>query len=352
MRAAMTCGPFNDKWNFMGRDQDWIYPAIAIAVVAALCATILKFATGYPGQPRGVTSLTAAIVVVVLTALFRFLRFFVGMWQAGEEHPAARMWHKLRPALINFAPIAAGIAILSIFLSSLTLLKSMIPAAIPFWADAAFAATDRMIFVDPEALGQAFKPALPALGLFYGLWHAVHLGSILWVLHWREGNKARHILSFMLTWSIGMVLAFLFSSMGPIFTGQYDPSIAPPITQKAAAFLLANYQAEGGQIGGGISAFPSMHVAIAAWLAIALKDRGLLWLGMAYLTGVFACSVILGWHYVIDGIAGIAIALVADLLAVRWAVRRNQHRRASRFPLPAPNRSFEDEGSQQTHNWL
>ena len=74
-------------------------------------------------------------------------------------------------------------------------------------------------------------------------------------------------------------------------------------------------------VGGGISAFPSMHVAIAAWLALVLKDRGAPRLGQAYLIGVFACSIILGWHYVLDGVAGIAIAILADRLARAWLSR-------------------------------
>jgi hypothetical protein len=321
----------------MGRDQDWLYPAIAIATAAAICTVTLQYITGYPSLPKGKVSLTAALIVIAVTALFRFLRYLFELWRAGEEHPSDCIREQVAPALTAFWPTAAGVVILGAFLHSVSFLKSMIPAVIPFWADEAFAATDRAMFIDSQAIALALGPMLIVLGLFYSLWHAAHLGSILWVLHWRNGNKARHILSFMLTWSIGMVFAYLFSSMGPIFTGQYDPSVAPESVQRAAAFLWANYQANGALPGGGISAFPSMHVAIAAWLAIVLKDRGLAWLGIAYLIGVPACSVILGWHYVIDGVAGIAIALVADYLAKRWIIRRRRYERASVFPLPAAN---------------
>jgi hypothetical protein len=306
----------------MGRDQQWLIPAIAIAMATALCAAILKLATGYPGQPSGMTSLKAAIMIVVLTAFFRFMRFFFNLWRSGEVHPAQRIRAELRPALWGFAPTGAGVAILAVFLYSITFLKSMIPVIVPFWADELFAATDRIMFIDPQRIAHVLQPALPAIGLFYGLWHGAHLGGILWVLHWREGEKARHILSFMLTWSIGMTFAYLFSSMGPLFTGVYDLAAAPETVRLAAEFLWANYQAKGALIGGGISAFPSMHVAIAAWLAIVLSNRGWPKLGIAYFLGVFACSVILGWHYAIDGAAGAVIALAADRIAQAW-LRRN-----------------------------
>ena len=51
----------------MGRDLQWLIPAIAIAMITALCATVLKIATGFPGQPSGLTSLKAAIAIVILT---------------------------------------------------------------------------------------------------------------------------------------------------------------------------------------------------------------------------------------------------------------------------------------------
>jgi len=299
----------------MGRDQQWLIPAIAITMATALCAITLKLVSGYPGQPSGMTSLKAAVAIVVMTAFFRFMRFFFSMWRNGVDNPSQAIAAEFRPALAGFAPIAAGVAILATFLYSITFLKSMITVVVPFWADGLFAFTDRLLFVDAESIAVKLRPALPAIGIFYGLWHAAHLGGILWVLHWRKGDKSRHILSFMLTWSIGMAFAYIFSSMGPLFTGAYDPAMAPESVRKAAAFLLANYQAKGALIGGGISAFPSMHVAIAAWLAIVLADRGRLKLGMAYFFAVFACSVILGWHYAIDGAAGAAIAIGADRLA-------------------------------------
>lgn len=302
----------------MGRDRDWLWRCIALAGVAIGCAIAVRLWTGYPGNPKGENSLTVALVVVTFTALGRFLIFLWNLWKGGNERPIAAIRAALPSATLAFLPIAIGVMVIGAFLFCMSYLKSMITAFVPFWADDALAATDRFMFVDPQAIALAIGPALPALGLFYGLWHAAHLGGILWVLHWRRADKARHILSFMLTWLIGMLFAYLFSSAGPIFVGLYDPAIAPESVRKPAEILWANYQARGALIGGGISAFPSMHVAIAAWLAIVLRDRGFTWLGVAYLLGIFVCSVVLGWHYVLDGAAGIAVALLADRVSRIW----------------------------------
>lgn len=302
----------------MERGQRWILPAILIAGAAIAWALIFSSATGYPARPNGITSLKVSIAIITVAALGRFLRYFFCLWKAGVERPISRIRIDFRPALAAFVPILAGVAIIGTFLYSITFLKSMISAVVPFWADAPLAAIDRAMFINPAAIAVALQPSLPSLGLFYGLWHAVNLGGILWVLHWRRDNKSQHIVSFMLTWSIGMALAYIFSSAGPIFTGRYDPSLAPGSVQKAAELLWTNYKADGALLGGGISAFPSMHVAIAAWFALVLRERGLLWLGIAYAFSVFACSVILGWHYVADGIAGAGVALVADRLSWTW----------------------------------
>lgn len=306
----------------MERELGWIWRSTTLALVAVSCAITISLWSGYPATPRGKTSLFVTIAVVTLTALVQFLIYLWMLWKSGNDHPIAEIRAALPSAVLNFLPIALGVVIIGAFLTSLTYLKSMITAIVPFWADDALAATDRLLFIDPQAIALAIHPALPAIGIFYGLWHAAHLGGILWVLHWRKGDKARHIVSFMLTWLIGMLLAYAFSSAGPVFVGLYDPAIAPETVRKPVEALMANYRTQGAMIGGGISAFPSMHVGIAAWLAIVLRDRGLGWLGIIYLLGVFFGSVVLGWHYALDGVAGIAVALLGDRLSQAWLRNR------------------------------
>ena len=65
---------------------------------------------------------------------------------------------------------------------------------------------------------------------------------------------------------------------------------------------------------------PSLHVAVAAYLAcVALDTRwwAIRLLGMAYAFVILVASVVLGWHYAVDGYAG---ALGA--WAIWWAVGR------------------------------
>jgi len=317
----------------MQRDDAWIIPAASITGATIACAIGIRAVTGYPGAPKGWSTLRIAIFVVAIAALCRFLIYLFKLWRAGVPNPIEQISADIRPALADFAPIVTGIAVIGAFMSSISFLKSMIIAVVPFWADDPLARIDQMFWIDPQSLGLALRPHLPAIGFFYGLWHAANLGGILWVLHWRSGRMARLIIAFMLTWAIGMFFAYVFSSAGPLFTGRYDLTIAPESVRRPAEMLWANYTQKGALLGGGISAFPSLHVAIATWFGLVLRERGLAWLGLAYALAVFVCSIVLGWHYAADGIAGAAIALVAFRLA---GVLINRPRQATALiPQPA-----------------
>jgi membrane-associated phospholipid phosphatase len=79
----------------------------------------------------------------------------------------------------------------------------------------------------------------------------------------------------------------------------------------------------------GISAFPSLHLGIAATCACLgfAASRVVGWLATAFTLGILAGSVHLGWHYAIDGIAGIALAIVFWRISARvtnWWLARTE----------------------------
>lgn len=310
-------------------EEPWILPALAIALTALAAAGVIRFVTGYPAVPSGVTSLTIALVIVALSAIARLLAAILRMWREGVANPSQQLRINAPAALREQSAIVAAVALVSVLLFSTTFMKSMITALVPFWADGPFARLDSAIGIDGQAMAGGIGHGLSAVGLFYGSWHVVNLGGILWVIHWRDRARGRYILSFMLTWAIGMAAAFIFSSAGPLFTGRYDLATAPDSVRLPAQMLWANYQAKGALLGGGISAFPSLHVAIATWFALVLAHRGWPKTGIAYAAGIYAGSVILGWHYAADGVGGAVVALVADRIA-QWMLR------VRRQPQPSP----------------
>lgn len=125
-------------------------------------------------------------------------------------------------------------------------------------------------------------------------------------------------------WLVGAYLYVLVPALGPVYS---FPEVWADTThllgrsQYIQLELLTNYQRvlaiRQGHLDPGISmiygvaAFPSMHVAFqlyfALWIGLLDSRAGILCrLGVGV---IFIGSIITGWHYLIDGIAGVAIAL-------------------------------------------
>jgi len=141
----------------------------------------------------------------------------------------------------------------------------------------------------------------------------------------------------------------LIPSLGPAFR---FPDVWLPfaygldITQHFQALLMKNYQSvlrlpRGGSVQDvqlmlGIAAFPSLHVAFQMFAFLWMRR---LWIYGEIVFGIFALviligSVVTGWHYLIDGVAGIVLAAFAYKAAVwAWKVREwLRVRKALRLP--------------------
>ncbi|TIP01832.1 MAG: hypothetical protein E5X72_23755, partial [Mesorhizobium sp.] len=137
----------------------------------------------------------------------------------------------------------------------------------------------------------------------------------------------------VLVWVVlGNVVAALVSSVGPAFVFPfYNDSTFEPLMnylrttdqtypvwalvgQRA---LLADAGLDGPRLGSGISAFPSLHVAVATLNAIYLWRFGRLlrWSGIAFLVAIQLGAVHLAWHYAVDGYASILATPLIWMLA-------------------------------------
>ncbi|HET8797398.1 MAG TPA: phosphatase PAP2 family protein [Thermoanaerobaculia bacterium] len=137
-------------------------------------------------------------------------------------------------------------------------------------------------------------------------------------------------------WIAGAWLYFLVPSLGPAYR---FPDVWFPfagsltITQNLQALLMRNWQnvlrAWHGEAFGpislalGIAAFPSLHVAFQTYVFFWMRR---LWRAGQVLFGVFAFTIFLGsmitgWHYLVDSLAGVVMAFVAYRLAIRPCFR-------------------------------
>ena len=145
--------------------------------------------------------------------------------------------------------------------------------------------------------------------------------------------RTRYLVCFMAVWIIiGNVLAALFLSAGPAFyglvtgdTARFGEQLAFLAKGLGSSYSAVSYQNylwslnEAGRTGfaSGISAFPSVHVALVTLNALFVReyDRYLGALAFLYVAFVAASSVYLAWHYAIDGYVAASVTLLIYVVA-------------------------------------
>lgn len=248
----------------------------------------------------------------------------------------------------------------SILEVSFTTLKEAITQIHPFSWDRTFMQWDRILgfgHLPWEYLQSllGFAPITMAINLVYDSWFVVMFGCLFWQIFSKKGGALRlqFLLAFSFAWFFGgNLLALAFSSAGPCFYGHLYPGPDPYAAQIAYLHavnqswpiwsvdvqqtLWRSYAAGRGTLGG-ISAMPSMHVTIAALMAIwgwrvnRVTGSAL----TAFALVIFIGSIHLAWHYAVDGIAGIALAALFWAMAgavVRTSERYSVGRRGAAIP--------------------
>lgn len=149
------------------------------------------------------------------------------------------------------------------------------------------------------------------------------------------GRGTRIVLGYCLTLIVlfycGRLLGMLNPVMGPAF---FQPEAFSYLegSVTAEAMRLVNEvfgqsatlaRQRGGILLGGVSAMPSLHVAMVAatawWLAVA--SRWTLAITVPWVLAVWTSTVVLGWHYMLDGAGGILLA-AASVALTRALLRR------------------------------
>ena len=171
----------------------------------------------------------------------------------------------------------------------------------------------------------------------YGaLWFLICFGILFYVVTSARAAavRVRYVSMFMLVWIVcGNILAGFFTSAGPAFYGAVtgDTERFAGLRQMlasgdwastAAAFqhyLWSLHESGMAGLGSGISAFPSVHVALIACNAFFIAEisprAGAI--AFAYVGLIMASSVFLGWHYAVDGYASILVVALLHY-GLRW----------------------------------
>jgi hypothetical protein len=212
-------------------------------------------------------------------------------------------------------------------------LKVMLPLTVGFWADPMLARADAALFLGAEPWRLAHALLWWADGFIdraYVSWAPVKFALLVGLVLAPETRaKAVALISYFLYGAISVTVQYATPSAGPVFYEAigHGPRFAElpiaPWVSTEVSYLWSAYLNAGGKPGGGISAMPSVHVAASLWMALVVRafTPRLQAFGWAYFSLILIGSVYLGWHYALDGIAGVIIALAAWRLAQALVAR-------------------------------
>jgi len=298
----------------------WIRPVVAILCVQYFVVFLIGARVGFgyrvPFGEFAVTGVTIAGIGLSVAAVWQLFC----LWREGEKNPARHIAARLPWSL------AVGILLVACQFAVLNWAKVMIPPAVGFWADPALAELDSLIFgQDPWRIShQLFGQLTPLIDRVYAFWAPTNFAFLFFLLYLPAcTKKAQALLAYFLIMACGTLGQYLGASAGPIFYGHLglgDRFVDLPVSpwvEVARDYLWSNYLSNSGLVGAGISAMPSVHVAVALWIALgarALLPR-LQIIAWAYFVIILVGSVHLGWHYAVDGLVSCALTLAAWKLA-------------------------------------
>lgn len=302
-------------------------PILGVIAAFVLVSLLLHALTGYPAH-------------IDLAASWRLFLIFSVLYAAGASlvmlvHTVVVRKQSLRrldtwwDLVRRLAPPGRTLAFL-VLLGAYALLmpvflayKQSIPVVHPFSWDVTFMKWDAILHLGRHPFAW-LQPVLGhpvvtrAIDRVYFLWIHVMWITVIWQ-SWhgsrRTPTRSRFLLSFVLCWILlGTVLAAVLSSAGPVYfglvTGHADPYLplmdylhtvneARPLrVLTIQEFLWNAYLSPDSTALGGISAMPSMHVAIVTLqtlLGFSL-NRQLGWVDAAFAVVILVGSVHLGWH--------------------------------------------------------
>ena len=295
----------------MRQDAPWFVAMAAFAALELLWWTV-AWSHGIAPSPRLGSYILFACAGLAAATLIR-VASGASPWAAGRLSVVA-------------ATLLVAIAA-SLFLP----LKFAIPHEVAFWLDRPLAAAERALLgIDPWlALDRAVGWAAVPMDWLYGAWLPVQSVMLFLVILARPSPaKSRALTAYSAAWFLlGVAAAALFASAGPLFYdrllgGNEFAALGETLRRRGVWIALAESDdmwasfATGtpGAVAG-ISAVPSLLVAISLWIWVTARTMApraapfaavyflLMWVG----------SVQLGWHYVADGLAG-----ALGMLAIWW----------------------------------
>lgn len=325
------------------RDHAWLMRVWALALAFTAFAALRSLQIGIPlRDPRGSILVSR---VAISAGLFAILVVLDAALRVRRGHrPWAALWPTVRdrwPAG-RLAVAWSGLLAYHLVYFSYHNLKSWDVFNAPRdemllrWDRAAFLGHSPAVLLH-DLLGQHW--AMYALTFVYESFSTIvtvsFVAALVLVDRLRDGMVM--IASMLWVWILGVACYYLIPSLGPFDVAPQEFSgLAHTLVQDTQvrymaqrAHLLADPQAP--DAFAQVSAFASLHVAVTFVILLMARYYGLrrttlaLWV---FLAGTIVATVYLGWHYVSDDVAGLAIAWLAVALGRRMVEPQGRRKAA------------------------
>jgi hypothetical protein len=219
------------------------------------------------------------------------------------------------------------VALMATLLGTFFQLREILPAVSPRALDPQIYAFDIRVFgVEPSLwLDRFVTPTTTEwFAFFYFLYFLVLTVHVLPMLFlWQPGEKelARFGVGFLMIFLSAHLLYMVVPGWGPYWylKGSFQHELQGPVF-----WPLVREAVEAG--GAQKDIFPSLHTAVPTYIAIfSFRHRRLLpfrysWPVMAFVaTQIIIATLLLRWHYLIDVVAGLALAIAASIVGTRVA---------------------------------
>lgn len=320
--AALQAGA--DPLEPAATDREWLVP-VAVIVAIEMLLWFAAYERGLSYAPLFKTYGLLAVTFFAVVIGARLVGITIRLHREGEAQPLLRIGQLAFANRVRILSAIVGLQLLAFGSAAFAALKAGIPKLVPFWIDLPVANAEQAVFgMAPwQWTHLYFDWATPFVDRVYATFLPIHLLTVFALLASPPSRlKSRALVTLSLCWIVlGIVAAYLLSSAGPLFYDRIfggdrfaalteSVQAQAPLAQIAVDALWGAYRNGHAAIANGISAMPSMHVALTLWLALILNRTRAAPVGWIYFGLIWFGSVHLGWHYLSDGIVGAAGTLL------------------------------------------
>lgn len=331
-----TMGMIRNELSSLYEEVKRDYLLYSLILIVVLMVSTFSYAYGYTNRLRFFSYLYVLKFIIPISIVLYMIFYYFKLLINREPAPLRQFKNKITLVYIHRTKLLSSFVLMSamsLFMSSFSMMKSMIPIVNMFKFDLLFQELDKWLFLgsSPALLIHSFIDSpyvFFIINFCYNLWFFL-MWTVLcyFLLASHSVTRTRFFISWLLCWSIlGIVLAMLLSSAGPVFVPRLTPGnhtydLLIQALENKNDWLITHgwpglfsldmqdilwdaYVNNKELLGSGISAMPSLHVSIAVLLALSVssvnKKIGYAFWVFAFV--IFIGSFTLGWHYFVDGI--------------------------------------------------